>query len=88
MLEPRSAIGARSSPIDVRSRVAIAVTSSSTRSSIGPSLSPWPRWSKEIAASPSGSAARAKSWWLSLQDPAPCRITIPPRAGSSGSHSV
>ena len=76
MLEPRSAIArvagvGRGRRIRERSSAAIATTSSSARPSIGPSLSPWPRWSNAIAASPAASAARAKSWWLSLHDPAP-----------------
>ncbi len=53
MLEPRSAIGASAvaDPLD-RSSAAIAATSSSARSSIAPSLAPWPRWSNASAPSP------------------------------------
>ena len=32
-------------------------------------------------------AARAKSWWLSLHEPAPWMITTPAHGSPSGSHS-
>src|SRR5437763_3987721 len=87
MLDPRSAIGAPASPILERSSAAIAPMSPSTPASIRPSLAPWPRWSNEMAANPAASTILAKSWWLSLQDPAPWRITTPPWISPDGIHS-
>ena len=69
------------------SRPATAATSSSARPSSVPPVSPWPRRSKPTAESPAAAAARAKSWWLSLHEPAPWRITTPAHGSPSGSHS-
>ena len=81
MLEPRVASG--TSP----SSAATVATSSSARPSSSPPLSPCPRWSKQTAESPALRAARAKSWWLSLLEPAPWMITTPAHGSPSGSHS-
>ena len=81
MLEPRRAMvpaGASAA----RSTPAIATTSESMRPSIGPSLSPWPRWSKVSTASPAAIAARAKSKWLSWRESAPCSTSTPAVGGS------
>ena len=43
------------------------------RARASPSVSPWPRLSKVSAAKPLLAAARAKSAWFSLREPAPCR---------------
>ena len=98
MLEPLSAIGgsvgrgrrragAGFAAIRDRNSAAIATTSSIARPSSGPWLSPWPRWSNAIAASPAPKVARAKSWWFSLHEPAPWSVTTPAGAAARGSHS-
>src|SRR3954447_12966317 len=73
MLEPRSATA--STPVRPRASAAIDAMSVSARPSSAPVLSPWPRMSKQTAASPSARHARAKSKCDSLHEPAPCSTT-------------
>ena len=78
MLDPRRAIGPP--PVRSRSAPAIATTSSIAPAASAPSLAPWPRASKASAARPPPAAARAKSWWFSFRESAPCRSDDAPGA--------
>src|SRR5215210_736702 len=84
MLEPRRATRGACA----RSSSAIASASSNAPGPKLPSERPWPRASYAKAAMPSARQPRAKSKWLSLAEPAPCRITTPTSGCSSGRKSA
>src|SRR2546425_8747938 len=84
MLEPRAAIRRSSTSGRSASSATRRCMSTSAPAPSSPSLSPWPRLSNVRATKPWLAAARAKSRWFSLPEPAPCR-TITAGAGSAES---